>query len=106
MWHQGTDLTPHLRVSFCSSSCSDTQTALEATNLKGLPNGVETVVLGLVHRPERLTGHADWRGDGCFKWVVRNQIVEWENVLDASINCLARDFHADRKSHHAWKRTL
>ncbi|KAK5663186.1 hypothetical protein OQA88_6603 [Cercophora sp. LCS_1] len=68
---EGAGLTSPSRVSFCLSSCSDTQAALRATNLGELPRGVETVVLGLVHRLERLTGQTDWRRDGCFDWVVR-----------------------------------
>lgn len=150
-------LTPPSKVTFNSASCSDTQSALEASNLGELPSGVHTVVLGLVHRLERLTGPADWQGDGCFGWVlrrfngrnvafvgfrpsfwgdiageivhylgsrlgvrevlyfgklgsvkknvrpntwlatgtqsrVRNQIVEWENVLDTSVNGLAGNY--------------
>jgi hypothetical protein len=64
-------LTPASRVSFIAPSCSDTQNALKATNLRALPDEVDTVVLGLVHRLEKLTGTADWTGNGCFGWVVR-----------------------------------
>ncbi|KAM4066492.1 hypothetical protein HRG_000589 [Hirsutella rhossiliensis] len=71
---EGAGLTPPSRVSFHPLSCSDTQTALEATNLGHLPSGVDTVVLGLVHRLQRLTGPAaaeDWDENGCFDWTVR-----------------------------------
>ncbi len=66
-------LTPPLRVTYISSSCSDTQLALRTSNLQELPCDVDTVVLGLVHRLERLTGSATWQGskDGCFGWIVR-----------------------------------
>ncbi|KAL7928900.1 hypothetical protein V8C35DRAFT_325528 [Trichoderma chlorosporum] len=45
--------------------------ALEATNIGNFPEGIDTVVLGLVHRLERLTGPVDWAGDECFAWTVR-----------------------------------
>ncbi|KAL6695504.1 hypothetical protein J3F84DRAFT_408499 [Trichoderma pleuroticola] len=45
--------------------------ALKATNIPEFPEGVDTVVLGMVHRLERLTGPVDWAGDGCFAWTVR-----------------------------------
>lgn len=66
-------LTPSSRVTFIPPSCSDTRNALHATNLKELPGHVDTVVLGLVHRLERLTSGVQWQGspDDCFGWVVR-----------------------------------
>ncbi|KAL7952776.1 hypothetical protein V8C34DRAFT_298617 [Trichoderma compactum] len=64
-------LTPPSRVSFRSASCSDTQNALKATNIQEFLEGVDTVVLDMVHRLERLTGPVDWAGDGCFAWTVR-----------------------------------
>jgi hypothetical protein len=64
-------LTPFSSVGFVPVSCSDTQMALWSTNLSEVPR-VDTVVLGLVHRLERLTGSAKWEGgDGCFGWTVR-----------------------------------
>ncbi|KAK4148523.1 hypothetical protein C8A00DRAFT_47631 [Chaetomidium leptoderma] len=68
---EGRIVTPPSNVSFIPSSCSDTRNALEATNLRELPTEVDTVVLGLVHRLDRLTGTADWKGNGCFGWAVR-----------------------------------
>ncbi len=68
---RGHILTPTSKVSFIPSSCSDTQAALKDTNLWKLSEGVDTVVLGLVHRLERLTGPVDWAGDECFAWSVR-----------------------------------
>jgi hypothetical protein len=68
---QGGMLTPPSRVSFQPASCSDTQSALKATNIRDFPEGIDTVVLGMVHRLERLTGPVDWDGDGCFAWKVR-----------------------------------
>ncbi|KAL7950539.1 hypothetical protein V8C42DRAFT_123724 [Trichoderma barbatum] len=68
---QGDMLTPPSRVSFQPTSCSDTQSALKATNIGEFPEGVGTVVLGMVHRLERLTGPVDWAGDSCFAWTVR-----------------------------------
>lgn len=64
-------MTPPSRVSFQPASCSDTQNALKATNIRGFPEEADTVVLGMVHRLERLTGPVDWAGDGCFAWKVR-----------------------------------
>ncbi|UKZ83831.1 hypothetical protein TrVFT333_011644 [Trichoderma virens FT-333] len=68
---QGGMLTPPSKVSFQPASCSDTQNALNATNIREFPGGIDTVVLGMVHRLERLTGPVDWAGDGCFAWAVR-----------------------------------
>lgn len=69
---QGGSLTPPSKVSFLPASCSDTQSALKATNIREFPKGVTTVVLGLVHRLEQLTGPVDWAGDDCFAWTVRH----------------------------------
>ncbi|OTA87538.1 hypothetical protein M434DRAFT_58853, partial [Hypoxylon sp. CO27-5] len=69
---QGQILTPPSHVSFAPSSSSDTRRALERSNLTQLPKGVHTVVLGLVHRLDQLTGPVSWDGDGgCFGWTVR-----------------------------------
>ncbi|KAK3896821.1 hypothetical protein C8A05DRAFT_20285, partial [Staphylotrichum tortipilum] len=68
---QGHKLTRGSDVCFIPSSCSDTQDALNATNLDELPTEVDTVVLGLVHRLGRLSSATDWKGDGCFGWAVR-----------------------------------
>ncbi len=68
---EGHNVTQGPDVCFIPSSCSDTQHALQATNLDELPTQVDTVVLGLVHCLKRLTGVTDWEGDGCFGWAVR-----------------------------------
>lgn len=68
---QGDKLTLPSRVCFKPSSCSDTQNALKATNIRELPEGVDTVVLGLVHRLEQLTSPVNWAGDDCLAWAVR-----------------------------------
>jgi hypothetical protein len=68
---QGDTLTLPSSVCFEPSSCSDTQNALNATNLQEFPEGIDTVVLGLVHRLDHLTGPVDWAGDNCFAWAVR-----------------------------------
>ncbi|KAL6860945.1 hypothetical protein J3F83DRAFT_748053 [Trichoderma novae-zelandiae] len=68
---RGGALTDPSAVSFEPPSCSDTRTALMATNLRELPQGIDTVVLGLVHRLEALTGPVDWTGDDCFAWTER-----------------------------------
>lgn len=66
-----TKLTSPAKVSFVPASCSETQLALRNTNLTEFPH-VDTVVLGLVHRLDRLTGEAEWQGgDGCFGWIVK-----------------------------------
>ncbi|KAI0971038.1 hypothetical protein F4678DRAFT_461584 [Xylaria arbuscula] len=55
------------------SSCSDTQTALQASNLSVFPQGIDTVVLGLVHRLDKLTGPTEWTHPDatvCFAWTV------------------------------------
>lgn len=70
----GSGLTPSSRVFFEPASCSDTQMALQATNLGDFPgNGVDTVVLGLVWYLPRLTG-ADtaWSGDGPWQWIIKS----------------------------------
>ncbi|KAE9961402.1 hypothetical protein BLS_002174 [Venturia inaequalis] len=78
-------LTLPSNVVYIPPSCSDTQKALHATNLKDLPPHVDTVVLGLVHRLDRLTGGAEWQGgsDGCFGWVVR----KFNDRLVAFVGC-------------------
>ena len=68
---QGDTLTLPTSVCFEPPTCSDTQNALKATNLQEFPEGVDTVVLGLVHRLDHLTGLVDWAGDNCFAWAVR-----------------------------------
>ncbi|KAL6801465.1 hypothetical protein GGI42DRAFT_360897 [Trichoderma sp. SZMC 28013] len=68
---RGGMLTPPSRVSFQPVSCSDTQNALKATNIRDFPEEVDTVVMGMVHRLERLTGPVNWAGSGCFAWTVR-----------------------------------
>ncbi|PTB67798.1 hypothetical protein BBK36DRAFT_1167102 [Trichoderma citrinoviride] len=68
---QGIILTDPSAVSFERLSCADTQRALMGTNLTRFPQGVDTVVLGLVHRLENLTGPVDWTGDDCFAWTER-----------------------------------
>ncbi|KAH8655525.1 hypothetical protein BX600DRAFT_482976 [Xylariales sp. PMI_506] len=67
----GDTLTAPSKVYFQAASCSDTQAALKDTNIREFPKGINTVVLGLVHRLDRLTGPVDWTGDGCFAWAVR-----------------------------------
>ncbi|KAK0630272.1 hypothetical protein B0T17DRAFT_506757 [Bombardia bombarda] len=67
-------LTHPSKVSFQPTSCSDTQkTLLENTNLKDLPEGIDTVILGHVDRLEKLTGKVDWAQTEhqCCSWVVR-----------------------------------
>ncbi|KAI1411400.1 hypothetical protein F5Y13DRAFT_180766 [Hypoxylon sp. FL1857] len=61
------------KVSFIPCSPSDTWDALWQTNLRELPREVTTVVLGRVHRLEKLTGPIEWPGDSreCFQWTVR-----------------------------------
>ena len=97
---QGNMLTPSSSVSFRSSSCSDTRTALGATNLRELPEGVDTVVLGLVHRLELLTGPVKWDEDGCFAWSVRQfngrkvafvgfRPSFWGDIAGELVHCLA-----------------
>lgn len=80
-------LTIPSEVTFIPPSCSDTQMALRATNLKELPLCVDTVVLGLVHRLDLLTGPVEWQGDGnnCFAWVVER----FNNRLVAFVGCRA-----------------
>ncbi|PYI02635.1 hypothetical protein BO78DRAFT_410522 [Aspergillus sclerotiicarbonarius CBS 121057] len=68
--HEG--LTPSSRVYIIPPSRLDTQQALRDTNLNDLPSDVNTVVLGLVYRLDRLTNGIEWQGsDGCFGWVVK-----------------------------------
>jgi hypothetical protein len=70
---QGHYLTPASRVSFIPASCSDTQAAIEATNLGQFPGkGVHTVILGLVWHLPRLTGSAEWSGSGPWQWIIRS----------------------------------
>lgn len=70
---QGDSLTPSHHVSFIPASCSDTQTALAATNLGQFPGqDVDTVILGLVWHLPRLTGTEEWCGDGPWQWIVRS----------------------------------
>ncbi|KAI1842614.1 hypothetical protein JX266_011227 [Neoarthrinium moseri] len=67
------NLTPSSRVSFVPASCSDTQMALQATNLGDFPgDGVDTVVLGLVWHLPRLTGSAQWCGSGPWQWILKS----------------------------------
>ncbi|KAK6068544.1 hypothetical protein SCUP234_11088 [Seiridium cupressi] len=70
---RGDSLTPSSRVSFVPASCSDTQSALEATNLGDLPGeGVDTIVLGLVWHLPRLTGSSQWSGSGPWQWILQS----------------------------------
>ncbi|KAK8070277.1 hypothetical protein PG994_006893 [Apiospora phragmitis] len=70
----GHALTPSSRVFFEPASCSDTQMALQATNLGEFPgDGVDTVILGLVWYLPRLTGaDTDWSGDGPWQWIIKS----------------------------------
>ncbi|KAK8044044.1 hypothetical protein PG993_004068 [Apiospora rasikravindrae] len=70
----GKELTPSSRVFFEPASCSDTQRALQATNLGHFPgDGVDTVILGLVWYLQRLTGpDTEWRGNGPWQWIVKS----------------------------------
>ena len=69
----GHRLTPSSRVSFVPASCSDTRAALQATNLRQFPgHGVHTVILGLVWYLPRLTGPAEYEGDGPWQWIVKS----------------------------------
>lgn len=90
-------------VTFIPPSCSDTQKALRATNLNDLPQNLDTAVLGLVHRLERLTGVTDWQGneDDAFGWVVKrfnNRVVAfvgfrasfWGDISGEVVHYLAR----------------
>ncbi|KXJ87158.1 hypothetical protein Micbo1qcDRAFT_190356 [Microdochium bolleyi] len=66
-------LTPSSKVSFVPASCSDTQLALQATNLPDFPgSAVHTVVLGSVWHLPRLTGTLNWQGDGPWQWIIRD----------------------------------
>ncbi|KEY67072.1 hypothetical protein S7711_11512 [Stachybotrys chartarum IBT 7711] len=70
---QGGKLTPSSRVSFVPASCSDTQAALQVTNLSEFPGaGVDTVVLGLVWHLPQLTGSTEWSGSGPWQWILRS----------------------------------
>lgn len=65
--HRGKNLTCPSKVSFIPSSCSDTQKPLAESNLHPLSSSVNTVVLGLVHRLQSLTGPVQrHRQDGPF----------------------------------------
>ncbi|KAK7943864.1 uncharacterized protein PG986_012977 [Apiospora aurea] len=68
------ELTPPSRVFFEPASCSDTQMALQSTNLGGFPGeGVDTVILGLVWHLPQLTGSdTEWSGDGPWQWIVKS----------------------------------
>jgi hypothetical protein len=46
----GKELTPPSKVSFIPPTTANTLEALKATNLPEFPNGVDIVILGLVHR--------------------------------------------------------
>jgi hypothetical protein len=72
--HHHHHLTPASRVSFIPASCSDTQIALEATNIGQFPGkGVHTVILGLVWHLPQLTGpDAEWSGSGPWQWIIRS----------------------------------
>ncbi|KAK3984272.1 hypothetical protein QBC44DRAFT_253240 [Cladorrhinum sp. PSN332] len=75
------NLTCPAKVNFIPSSCSDTQTALLESNLSSLPPNIDTVVLGLVHRLQALTGPAKWnQQDGSFAWTVQNFPRSSKNV--------------------------
>ncbi|KAI9147276.1 hypothetical protein HJFPF1_13315 [Paramyrothecium foliicola] len=70
---QGDKLTRSSQVSFIPASCSDTQTALQATNLGNFPgDGVDTIILGLVWHLPRLTGSATWSGSGPWQWILQS----------------------------------
>lgn len=70
---QGDNLTPSHKVTFIPASCSDTQTALRTTNMDQFPGrGVDTVILGLVWHLPRLTGDAQWSGNGAWQWILRS----------------------------------
>lgn len=69
---QGAHLTNPSRVSFVAPSLADTQRALQATNIGDFPTGVHTVVLGMVHRLDDLTGPVDWAGSDPFHWTIRD----------------------------------
>jgi hypothetical protein len=69
---RGDKLTPSRNVSFLPASCSDTRTALAATNLDQFPGqGVDTGILGLVWHLPRLTDAMEWAGAGAWQWIVR-----------------------------------
>lgn len=69
---QGDNLTPSSRVSYIPVSCSDIQTALQATNLDQVPgHKVDTVILGLVWHLPRLTGSTEWSGSGPWQWILK-----------------------------------
>ncbi|KAH7324296.1 hypothetical protein B0I35DRAFT_369382 [Stachybotrys elegans] len=71
--HQGDKLTPSNQVFFIPASCSDTQLALHSTNLGDFPGeGVDTVILGLVWHLPRLTGSAEWSGNGPWQWILKD----------------------------------
>lgn len=59
-------LTRLADVAFIPASCLDTQRALRASNLQELPPHIDTIVLGLVHRLNRLSGAAEWQRKECF----------------------------------------
>ncbi|KAK6855008.1 hypothetical protein PG995_008540 [Apiospora arundinis] len=67
-------LTSSSRVFFEPASCSDTQMALQATNLGNFPgDGVDTVILGLVWHLPRLTGsETEWNGEGPWQWIIKS----------------------------------
>lgn len=68
----GVQLTASSNVFFVPASCSDTRTALAATNLPAFPGtGIDTVVLGLVWHLPRLTGTDRWLGDGPWQWIIK-----------------------------------
>jgi hypothetical protein len=102
---QGDNLTPSSRVSFVPASCSDTQIALQATNLCDFPGeGVDTVILGLVWHLERLTGSAEWCGDGPWQWIKRSfngrevaflgfRPAFWGDISGEVVHKLASHFH-------------
>ena len=66
----GDTITCPSKVSFIPPSCSETLNCLDTTNLWDFPEGVDTVVLGLVHHLEQLTGVINWPGDECFAWKI------------------------------------
>lgn len=70
---KGDILTPSSQVFFIPSSCSDVKTALENTNLPLFPgHGIDTVILGQVWHLPRLTGSAEWDGDGPWQWILKS----------------------------------
>ncbi|KAH7021496.1 uncharacterized protein B0I36DRAFT_276151 [Microdochium trichocladiopsis] len=98
-------LTPSSRVSFIPASCSDTKTALQATNLGDLPGtGLDTVVLGLVWHLPRLTGDSEWQGAGPWQWLTRTfgkrrvaflgfRPAFWGDISGELVHWLASKFH-------------